>query len=598
MIRGSLIILISLICFQVQARNLLALNFQQKDELSYLDLLFDDEGIEVVKNHIVNDKQLILDIKGVEATDRVMRAFDTSEFSGAIVFVSAYKKPSSPDDLRVVLQLRENVRSQLKTIGKRTVLTIENRFGALNKSSLAEGDSLKPRTVVKKSSVKINVPKSDKIEDILENLTLSGKKKYIGKKITLNVKSLPVSNVLEMIAEASGFNIIQPSGSIGQPVTMNLVNIPWDQALDTILRLNDLVAQKNGSILVIKTLSEATKEALARSDAEKKRIESEPLLTKIFPVSYAEASEMQNIVKSYITERGALQIDDRTNSMIVKETQDAIDKIEKILGFLDTQTPQVLIESKFVEIFENHAKSVGLVQGLSFGYDPVTSLVDVSNSAGTFANGNVGGFSFSTAPVAGDSARNILGVSIERYGRLTNLNFTLQLLESESKAKIVASPRVVTKHKVAASLSSTDNRSFEVSQTTATGTTSTFETDAATLKIDVTPQVTNDGAIDLKLALKKEQFTTRPAPGAPFDKTSRDLTTNVLVDNGSTIVLGGLYSYATREDHSGVPFLKDLPLVGWLFRTPYNPSIEKSELVIFITPRIINQEEAGLTANL
>ncbi len=598
MIRGTLVILFSLLALQVQAKNLLALNFQQKDDLSYLDLLFDNEDVEVVKNHVVNDKQIVLDLKGVESSDRVMRAFDTSEFSGAIVFVSAYKRPSSPDDIRVVLQLRENVRSQLKTIGKRTVLTIENRFGALSKNKIAEGDTLKPRTVVKKSSVKINVPKSDSVEDILENLTLSGKKKYIGKKITLNVKDLPVSNVLEMIAEASGFNIIQPSSGGKAPMTMNLVNIPWDQALDTMLRLNDLVAQKNGSILIIKTLQEATNEAKARSDAEAKRLESEPLLTKIFPVSYADAKSMETIVSAYITKRGAIQIDERTNSMIVKETQDAIDKIEKILGFLDTQTPQVLIESKFVEIFENHAKSVGLVQGLSFGYDPVTDLSTVANSAGELANGNTGGFSFSTAPIDGDSARDALGVSIERYGRLTNLNFTLQLLESESKAKIVASPRVVTKHKVPATLSSTDHRSFSVSTTNASGSTNTFEKDSAVLLINVTPQVTNDGAIDLTLGLKKEQFTTRPAPGAPFDKTSRDLTTNVLVDNGSTIVLGGLYNYATRQDHSGVPFLKDLPLVGWLFRTPYNPTIEKSELVIFITPRIINQEEAGLTTNI
>ena len=591
----------------IYASNLLAINFQQKDDLSYLDLLFDNENVEVVKNHVIQDKQIILDVKGVDASERVMRAFDTSEFSGAVVFVSAYKRPSSPEDVRIVLQLRENVRSKVKTEGQRTILTLENRFGVLGRDKIGNEDEL-ANTVINKKSTRINVPKSESIEDILENLTLSGRKKYIGKKITLNVKQLAVSNVLEMIADASGFNIIQPSdvGSL-PPLTMNLVNTPWDQVLDTVMELNDLVAQKNGSILIIKTLAQAVKEAEDKANADKKRLEAEPILTKIFPISYANAETLNTILGSYVSERGAIQIDQRTNSLILKETQSAIDKVEKILKFLDTQTPQVLIESKFVEIFEEHAKNIGLNQGLTFGYDPVSSRDSLTNQAapaagggtggGAAGGGDLGGFSFSTAPSAGEGARDFFGISIGTYGRLLNLNFTLQLLESESKAKIVASPRIVTKHKVPATLSSTDERYFPTTTFTNTASTGGFDSNTAQLSIKVTPQVTNDGSIDLTLDLIKEQFTNQIAANAPFNKTNRDIKTNVLVDNGSTIVIGGLFTYAKRESHSGVPFLKDLPLVGWLFRTPYNPSIEKSELVVFITPRIINQEEAGLSAN-
>ncbi|MFG1514587.1 type II and III secretion system protein, partial [Halobacteriovorax sp. ZH3_bin.1] len=120
----------------------------------------------------------------------------------------------------------------------------------------------------------------------------------------------------------------------------------------------------------------------------------------------------------------------------------------------------------------------------------------------------------------------------------------------------------------------------------------------AELSLAVTPQVANDGAIDLIVELSKEQFGTSPAAGAPPDKTKRQVKTNVLVENGSTIVLGGLYSYSKLESHSGVPYLKDVPIVGWLFRTPYNPQVSKTELVIFITPRVINQERAGLTSSL
>lgn len=599
------ILVVALVLFSVSsfAQNLLSINFQQKDEISYLDFLFDDANVNVKKYHITEDKQIIVDLENVDSTDRVMRAFDTSEFSGSVVFVSAYKKPGDNNSIRVVLQLRDNVRSQIEKIGKRVVLKVENRFGVFSRRDVAPKDILKAKKQPEKRITKINIPKSESVEDILENITLSGKKKYIGKKITLNVKNMPVSAVIDMIADASGFNIIQSSEINDlKSMSLSLINIPWDQVLDTVLQLNDLVAEKNGSILTVKTLKQATEERKAKEIASSLKVKAEPLVTKIFPVSYGTAKDLIKVFKDYLTkDRGAIQIDERTNSIIVKDTQSTIEKIGKILSFLDTQTPQVLIQSKIVEVFEDYSREIGLTSGFNFGYDPVGAQADspsiVGNTPGSGETGGPG-FSFSSAPATGTNARSLFGLTIGRFGRLFDLNFQLQLLESESKGKIVASPRVVTKHNVKAKIESKNETSYVEREGSGEDAIVTFKNKEATLSLEVTPLVTNDGAIDLLIDLKKEQFGNRPSADAPPNLQTRSINTSVLVENGSTIVLGGLYNYEKRESHSGVPFLKDVPLIGWLFRTPYNPSTTKQELVIFITPRIVNQEKSGLVNSI
>ena len=170
-------------------------------------------------------------------------------------------------------------------------------------------------------------------------------------------------------------------------------------------------------------------------------------------------------------------------------------------------------------------------------------------------------------------------------------------MESESKGRIISTPKIVTQNKKAATISSTEQTSFAVTTlaTAQTPAQTTFQNVSADLNLTVKPQVTNDGAISMEINLSKSAFATRPSADAPPDQTRRNITTNVLVDNGSTVVIGGLYQTSSLETVSGMPFLKDLPLIGWLFRTPYAPETTKNELIIFMTPRIMNQEEAGLS---
>ena len=590
-----------IISSSVHATTLEQINFKLKDEVAKLELKFDSNSAQAKKFHVTEDKQIIIDLKDVQATDRVIRAFDTSEFSGSIVFISAYRKSASPKDLRIAIQLRDNVRSILKREPNKIVLEVESRFGVFSQRALEENKTYDEKIVTEVKQVgKLSIPKSDSVEDILENLTLSGRKKYIGKKITFNIKDLGVSDILNMIADASGFNIILTDEVKGlPPLSLNLTNIPWDQALDTILGLNKLVAKKNGVILMVTTFEKAAEEQQKEIEQKKLTEKEVPLVTKVFPISYATTKELITVLTNYVTERGSLNEDVRTNSLIVKDTADTIERIKKIVEVLDTQTPQVLIESKIVEVNENYKKEIGLQEGVNFGYDPIGQIGSAAPSVvggSPAAGANTGpGFSFSSAPSTGDGSRSLFGLSVSRFNRLLNLSFTLQLLETESKGKIVASPKVITQNKKKAVISTKETTSFSKSVSQSGDASEiTFEEAEASLSLEVTPQVTNEGSISLELDLLKQQFGTRPSAAAPPDKQERRVTTNVLVDNGSTIVIGGVYNYEKRESHSGVPFLKDIPLVGWLFRTPYAPEVIKQELLIFLTPRIVNQEEAGI----
>jgi len=585
---------------KIFAAELKAINFTQQGEISQLELLLDTNEAKAAKFQIKEDKQIIIDLEDVTSTERVMRSFDASEFSGAVVFVSAYKKPETKNDLRIAVQLRDNVRSVLKRKENAIVLQIENRFGVFNQRVIEENNAFEEKITGEKTKAsELLVPKTESIDDILENLTLSGQKKYIGKRISINVKAVPVSDILKMISDVSGFNVILTDDvKKTEPLTLSLTNVPWDQALDTILTLNKLVAKKNGKILIVQSLLRATEDKKLEAESKLQALSNEPLVTKIFPDSYATTKDLTDIIKSYITkERGSISEDVRTNSLIVKDTTEVIEKIRKIIEVLDTQTPQVLIESKIVEVSESYSKEIGLKNGFNFGYDPIGAPALTTGDIGVSAVGgtDVGpGFSFSSAPINGESARNLFSLSIGQFGRLVDLNFALQLMENESKGKIIASPKVITQNKKAANLTTSDTTSFSVTNGAGDTATTSFQEVSADLSLDVTPQVTNEGSIALEISISKSQFGTRPSPDAPPNKQTRKVKTNVLVDNGSTIVLGGIYSYTKSESVSGIPFLKDIPLIGWLFRTPYAPSTTKNEMIIFLTPRIINQEEAGL----
>lgn len=566
-----------------------SVNFIQDGEVSKLIIDIDGEFI-ANRVHIKADKQILLDLKNVRAENRFLRGIDTSEFSGSSVYISPYKKPGSKNEIRFAIQLRDNIRSFIEKKSQRIILHIENRFGVFTRAKLKQADQGEVVADGKDlQKQKVLIPKSNSLDDILENLTQSGVKRYVGRKISLNVNNVSYPDVLKIIGDTSGFNIIIEDEVNGlKPLSINLTNLPWDQVLDTVMDLGKLVAVRYGNILTIKTEQKAREERQKELDEQTQTKTLEPLVTKIFPISFAKEEDLTKILESYITkDRGSLNYDARTQNMIVRDTVEAIEKIRKIIETLDTQTPQVLIEAKIVEASENYELRAGLsTPGLTFSYDPFSG-----NREGIGLGTNGGAFTFNSATSPNQSSPISAAIQV---GKLTSLGFELDLMETESKGRVVSSPKVITQNGEEAKIFDSTQRSFVqtvVQNGTATQTIVPLQTQ---IGLTVTPNVTNDGSIAMKLEIFKGGFNPPSSPGELPQTTNKNVETNVLVDNGSTVSVGGIYVTQKEEVQSGIPFLKDLPVIGWLFKSGYNPSNARAELLIFITPRIINQEEAGL----
>ncbi|MBP9673956.1 MAG: type IV pilus secretin PilQ [Bacteriovoracaceae bacterium] len=577
----SFILIKTSLCFSLEMTDV---KFKSEGDVKKIEMFFDKVGISedgIKLTHDKDNKLIILDIKDVKALAKALKEFDTSEFSGSVAFFSLYKNPSNPQDVRLSVKLRENTNSKVLVAGNKLTLAVESRFGsfAQAESSLQEAPSI---SSMEDSNKKGRAPKSDLMVDILENITSAGPKKYIGKKISINVTEIKIEDLLKMIADTSGFNIILGEDVKAVPTqTLSFTNVPWDEALDTILNINKLIAKKQSNILMVSTQEKAVKEKIASLQNKNIEENQEPLNTRIFPVSFAKLDDLKKILSEYQTpERGKISVDDRTNSLILKDTTIVLDKMAKMIETLDTQTPQILIEAKVVEANETYAKEVGLKNGLKIGYDPVEAIGDAQGP----------GFTFSSAPIPGG---NFLGLNVALFRRIKNLDLELQLMEREQKGRIISSPKVITQNKKEATIATGETTNFRKDILNGTQVIATYEKISADFSLKVTPQVTNEGSIAMQVDINKTGFKNKPTDGSPPDSVNRSVSTNVLVDNGSTVVLGGIYKMERTTEVRGVPWLKDIPVLGWLFRNPDNISTSKDELIIFLTPRIINQEEAG-----
>ena len=408
---------------------------------------------------------------------------------------------------------------------------------------------------------------------------LSGNKKYYGKKISINVKKLAISDLLKMIAQVSGFNIlISRDAEQKPPVTLNLRNIPWDEALDTILELNGLVATKHLNILHIITKDKFVADEQAKIDAEKANKVLEPLETRIFSINFSELTEIEGAIRSHLTTgRGSTTASKRTSKLIVKDTEKQLAKIGKIISEIDVETPQVLIEARIVEISDGYSKELGLVNGLSGDLNLLQDSPGGANDSASFA--------YNTTSVA---ATGLLNFNIIRdFGSVLG---TLRLLETESKSKTISAPRVITKDNETANITASKSESYQVLTQNAGTNTISYEQISADLSLSVTPKVSNDGTISMDVNVSNGDFGAANATGGPPNQTNNAVQTKVLIENGSTLVIGGMYQSKETYSTAGVPVLKDLPLIGWLFRTVNKTDPSRKELMIFITPRILNRK--------
>jgi len=417
-------------------------------------------------------------------------------------------------------------------------------------------------------------------------------KRYVGRKISLDFQDAEITNVLRLIADVSGFNIVLGDDVKGK-VTMKLISVPWDQALDMLLKMNGLGQVREGNIIRISSLSNITKQEDEEAKAKAAKAKAEELVTQVVYLNYAKAKDLSEPLKKNLSPRGIVTTDERTNTMILRDVPKEIAVINDLVKKLDTQTPQVLIESRIIEATTAFARSLGVQWGVTYKNYSNGGVVGVTGQGlppsapspfGAPSPDFAVNLPAGTITAAGLSSFGGLGLT---FGRFAGNPFTLDLRisagENQGLSKTISAPKVTVLDNQEAKIQ--QGSSVPFATTSAQGTQTIFVD--ASLSLQVTPHVTPDGSITMKVKVANDQpdfANTVPGVGPPINK--KEAETNVLVKDGDTTVIGGILVNTKANSTQGIPWFSKIPVLGWLFKTN-TVADQTSELLVFITPRIV-----------
>ncbi|MEK8017051.1 MAG: type IV pilus secretin PilQ [Candidatus Parabeggiatoa sp.] len=442
----------------------------------------------------------------------------------------------------------------------------------------------------------------EKVELKKEEIKIE-ERKYEGQLVSFNFQDVEVRAVLSLLFDLPWVNMnMIASQEVSGSITLRLKNIPWDQALDIILEAKGLGMRKLGNVVMIDLKNNIDERKQRELSAQKKIKELEPLHTEFIKVNYAKANDLASLLHtrgqhSFVSQRGNISTDERTNTLIIQETTSKISEIRNLINSLDTPIRQVLIESRLVIANSNFSKGLGV----KFGY---SANEDLGQGNGVVFGGKVGGdtlFSGGTGftsdntltgegqgenfivslPAIVEGTPASLGLAIGKIGSYL-LQLELSAMQSEGSGEIISSPRIITGNQQEAII--TQGSEIPYVESAGVGAVAQVQFKQAVLELKVTPQITPDDRINMELSIKKDSVGARINGNISIDK--REVKTNVLVDNGDTVVLGGVYERSSSNNITRVPFLSDLPLIGNLFKRRSSQD-DKSELLIFVTPRII-----------
>ncbi len=430
--------------------------------------------------------------------------------------------------------------------------------------------------------------------------------KYVGQRISLDFKDADILNVFRIIAEVSNLNIITADDVKGK-VTLRLINVPWDQALNLVLQSKSLGARQEGNVLRISPMAVLRSEEKGRLDAQKDVDKLKATLegvVEIIPVSYSKASDLQAKIKDLLSEGGKVQIDERTNTIMVRDLSKNVEDIKALVAKLDTATPQVLIEARIVEVDTSFSRELGVQWGGSWSNRGQTrvGITGIQDSTGSSVPGQTltNTTPYTAAAVPPTYAVNLpAAVGLGAGGGINfgilrdnlRLDFSLSALEASNKGRVISSPKVITIDNKEATIE--QGTQIPYSTVSASGTNTQFID--ATLSLKVTPHITPDGGVIMKLEAKNDSQGEVGASGQP-SINKKKATTEVLVRDGETAVIGGILQITRKENQAAVPWLSKIPVLGFFFRKDVNQSTNR-ELLIFITPKILKQEPAQAKAS-
>ncbi len=442
---------------------------------------------------------------------------------------------------------------------------------------------------------------------------------YTGEKLSLNFQNIDVRAALQVLADFTGLNFVI-SDTVRGSLTLRLKDVPWDQALDLIIDNKNLAVRKKGNIVTIAPAPEVAAKEKAQFEAAKAAVELEPLVSELIQINYAKAEEIATLLKSIkavpgttgqehpvfgatatgttttappatssntlLSPRGQVTVDTRTNSILVQDTPAKIREVRKLIAQLDQPIRQVMIEARLVEATDNFSRSLGVRLGLKTdrGSKPRVITTGRLEESAKVLDGTTlelpGGLNVNLPSLGiGTSAAGVFSVILSRGSQILDLE--ISALEQEGKGKLISSPRLITANQKKATIEQGQERVF----TTSVLGVGTVVTKKATLKLDVTPQITPDDRVNLEVIVTKDSF----ADATQGLLNVKQINTTVLLDNGETVVIGGIYEQDRNDSVTQVPFFGDIPLLGWLFKNKVIKD-NKTELLIFITPRILAQQ--------
>ncbi|MGB9191826.1 type IV pilus secretin PilQ [Acinetobacter sp.] len=436
---------------------------------------------------------------------------------------------------------------------------------------------------------------------------------YTGKKISLDFQDIEVRRVLQLLADFTGINMVA-ADSVQGNITLRLKDVPWDQALDIILKTKNLDKRRNGNVIWIAPVSELIKAEEEEAKALAQSVKLAPIQTEYMQLSYAKVADIQKLItqtkssnnsnsasdnnnssETLLSSRGSVSADVRTNTLIVNDTAQHIDKIRKMVDLLDIPVKQVMVEARIVRASTEFSKEMGvkwgiLSQGINQNNDLLvggsdTTLWDLKtpDDDGKYTIQRPQNLNVDLGVTSQGASRIAFGlISLSDF----MLDLELSALQADGYGEVISTPKVLTADKQMAKVSSGTQIPYQSSEGGGVNAVSTTSFIDAVLSLDVTPSITPDGKVQMLLNITSDT-PGNPTPTGQLTINKNQINTNVLVDNGETVVLGGIFEQETRNAQTKVPFLGDIPYVGRLFRKDLK-SDNKRELLIFVTPRIVN----------
>ena len=585
--------------------------------------------------------QVVVEANGITLPAKLTKAIDASLSQTPVVQVTPYLSGAASPGAKIIIQLKEKVRLEERRDNGKFALAISPTALRVAQTKDLRASSAVTDTISLRASATSKYEASVQLaQDLIKTLeTPAEERVYTGKKVDFEAADEDVYDIFKLVGDASGLNIVAGSDVTGK-ISLSLKGVPWDQLLDIVLQQLNLKATATGNVIHITTMESYTKAQESKKKAIVVNEELEPTIMAIIPVSFAKASDLKKMLGELLFQesattrtdeqnrqnqlqlqqqqaaatamaggkvsaeelarqmtpqiqsaflKGKIEVDERSNSIVVTNTKETVERIRKLVKELDVALPQVLIDSKIVIANENWAKNVGVTwagrattsgqgrAGIGFSFNQGTIQLENTATSGP-------AFSLTSQPGALNSGFQV------GSGSHGNLNLQLSLGESSGLTKTIASPRIVVNNKQTATVSDGTKLTFLTSGGVSSS--GQLETVDAGLTLTVTPQITNSGSVlmDMAIAQRSPIFPSR-------DIDNKSVTTQVLVESGSTMVLGGIYTYNSQNSEAGIPLLKDLPFIGQLFRTNGN-SWGRSELMVFVTPKIMEPGDSGAPAAL